>query len=127
MDSHFSMVLPQNAAETLKIWGIPTGPFLKRSVARNYLNKAVWAREIMTWNENNLNIEFEDPDDRIERWEGVINPTIKDSGYYMPGIGAPDCGTYNKRFELVLHPKGPNSYYFNPSDGRVHLKSSDRT
>jgi hypothetical protein len=127
MDSHFSMVLPQNAAETLKIWGIPTGPFLKRSVARNYLNKAVWAREIMTWNENNLNIEFEDSDDRIERWEGVINPTIKDSGYYMPGIGAPDCGTYNKRFELVLHPKGPNSYYFNPSDGRVHLKSSDRT
>ncbi|MCI2082391.1 MAG: DUF4861 family protein [Bacteroidales bacterium] len=127
MDSRFSMTLPKNVTETLNIWGIPTGPFLKRSKARDYLRKAVWARDIMTWNENDLNIEFADPDDRIERWEGVINPPIRESGYYMPGIGGPDCGIYNKRFELELHPKGPNIYYFNPSDGRVHLKGSDKT
>ena len=109
------------------IRGIPAGPVLKRSSARDYLQTVTWERLLMTWNENNLNIAFNDPKDTIERWEGVINAESTDSGYYMPRIGSPDCGPYNKRYELALKPSGPNEFYFNPADHRIHLKNSDRT
>ena len=125
--SDFTMLLPENETENFKIRGIPTGPVLKRSTARDYLRTTTWERVIMTWNENNLNMAYNDPNDMIERWEGVINAASTDSGYIMPRIGAPDCGPYNKRYELVLSPKGPNEYYYLPADGRVHLKYSDRT
>lgn len=124
MASDFKVRLSET--ETFTIRGIPSGPVLKRSEARNYLNGMTWAREMMTWNENNLNIEFEDPNNTIERWEGVINPTITLPGYYMPGIGAPDCGIFNKRFELLMSPSTVNEYYFNPADMKVHLKNADK-
>jgi len=126
-DSDFKMFLPEDQTETFNIRGIPTGPVLKRATAREFLDTVTWERVIMTWNENNLNIAFDDPDDNIERWEGIINAASTDSGFYMPRIGAPDCGPLNKRYELLLTPQGPNEYYFNPADSRVHLKYSDRT
>ncbi|HAC73856.1 MAG TPA: hypothetical protein DDZ69_04980, partial [Porphyromonadaceae bacterium] len=126
-ESDFTMYLPEEQTEHFMIRGIPTGPVLKRSTARNYLQTVTWERVLMTWNENNLNIAFNDPKDTIERWEGVINAASTDSGYVMPRIGAPDCGPYNKRYELVLKPPGPNEFYFNPADHRVHIKNSDRT
>lgn len=125
--SDFTMLLPGNETEHFMIRGIPTGPVLKRSTARDYLRTTTWERVIMTWNENNLNMAYNDPNDVIERWEGVINAASTDSAYIMPRIGAPDCGPYNKRYELVLSPKGPNEYYYLPADGRVHMKYSDRT
>jgi len=125
--SDFTMYLPEEQTEHFMIRGIPTGPVLKRSTARNYLQTVTWERVLMTWNENNLNIAFNDPKDTIERWEGVINAASTDSGYVMPRIGAPDCGPYNKRYELVLKPSGPNEFYFNPADHRVHIKNSDRS
>lgn len=125
MESVFNMVLPEKHTEEFTIMGIPAGPVLKRTDARKYLQKVVWAREMLTWNENNLNIEFETPWNTIERWEGVINPRCDVDGSYMPRIGAPDCGLFNKRFEVLLRPTRPNRYYFNPSDGRVHLKGAD--
>ena len=125
--SNFTMFLPQEQTENFTLRGIPTGPVLKRSSAREYLQTVTWERLLMTWNENNLNIAFNDPKDIIERWEGVINAESTDSGYYMPRIGGPDCGPYNKRYELVLHPTGPNTYYFNPADHRIHFQNSDRT
>lgn len=126
-ESDFTMYLPEEQTEHFMIRGIPTGPVLKRSGARKFLQTVTWERVLMTWNENNLNIAFNDPDDTIERWEGVINAASTDSGYYMPRIGAPDCGPYNKRYELVLQPTGPNKFYYNPSDHRIHLENSDRT
>ena len=126
-ESDFNMYLTEGQTENFTIQGIPTGPVLKRSIARKFLQTVTWERVLMTWNENNLNIASNDPNDTIERWEGVINAASTDSGYYMPRIGAPDCGPYNKRYELVLHPKGCNEYYYNPSDHRIHMKHSDRT
>jgi len=126
-ESDFTMYLPEEQTEHFMIRGIPTGPVLKRSTARNYLQTVTWERVLMTWNENNLNIAFNDPKDTIERWEGVINAASTDSGYVMPRIGAPDCGPFNKRYELVLKPAGPNEFYFNPADHRVHIKNSDRS
>ncbi|MDD4427814.1 MAG: DUF4861 family protein [Paludibacter sp.] len=125
--SDFTMILPEKETEHFVIRGIPTGPVLKRTAARDYLRTTTWERAIMTWNENNLNIAYNDPNDVIERWEGVINAASTDSAYIMPRIGAPDCGPYNKRYELVLSPKGPNEYYYLPADGRVHMKYSDKT
>jgi hypothetical protein len=125
--SNFTMCLPEEQTENFTIRDIPTGPVLKRSSARDYLQTVTWERLLMTWNENNLNIAFNDPKDTIERWEGVINAESTDSGYYMPRIGGPDCGPYNKRYELVLEPSGPNEFYFNPADHRVHIKNSDRS
>ena len=121
------MSLPEEQTEQFMVRGIPTGPVLKRSTARNYLRTVTWERVLMTWSENNLNIAFNKPKDIIERWEGVISAASTDPGYHMPQIGGPSCGPYNKRYELVLKPSGPNEFYFSPADHRVHLKNSDRS
>jgi len=126
-NSDFSLHLGKEQTETFMIRGFPTGAVLKRSVARAFLQSVTWSRVMMTWDENDLNIAFNDPHDKIERWEGVIAASCKEPGYYMPQIGGPDCGPFNKRYELVLSPTGPNEYYFNPADHRVHIKNSDRT
>ena len=125
--SDFNLHLGKEQSETFTVRGIPTGPVLKRSIARNYLPTITWARVMMTWDENDLNIAWNDPNDQIERWEGIINTPYTEKGFYMPRIGAPVCGPYNKRNELVLNPTGPNEFYFNPADHRIHFKNSDKT
>lgn len=126
-ESDFNMHLGEDQTETFKIRGIPTGPVLKRSTARDYLQTVKWERVIMAWDENDLNIAWNIPGDTIERWEGIIAAESTDKGYIMPRIGDPHCGPFNKRYELVLKPTGPNEFYFNPADHRVHIKNSDRT
>jgi len=113
--------------ETLTIQGFPAGPILKRVNARSFFSRQTWARVLMAWDENDLNISGPSLSDTIERWEGVIAAPSTEKGYEMPAVGGPDCGPFNKRYELVLSPKGPNDYYFNPADHRIHLKNSDKT
>lgn len=125
--SDFNMYLKKEQMETFSIRGIPTGPILKRSLAREELQQTTWQRVLMTWDENDLNMAWNDPKDTIERWEGIISAASTDPGYVMPQIGGPACGPFNKRYELVLQPKGPNEFYFNPADHRIHIKNSDRT
>ncbi|MFA7044415.1 MAG: DUF4861 family protein, partial [Bacteroidales bacterium] len=125
--SDFNMHLGREQTETFTIRGIPSGPVLKRSIARDFLPTVTWERVMMTWDENDLNIAWNDPTDKIERWEGIISAANTEKGFYMPRVGAPDCGPYNKRYELVLKPAGPNEFYFNPADHRVHFKNSDKT
>lgn len=126
-ESDFNFYLGKRQTESIMIRGIPTGPILRRSTAREFMQKITWGRIIMTWDENDLNIAFNDPNDQIERWEGVIAAPCTDTGFYMPRIGGPNCGPFNKRYELVLKPKSPNEFYFNPADQRIHLKNSDKT
>jgi len=125
--SDFNLRLGIAQTESLKVRGIPTGPILKRSAAQEYLRSVTWARVLMAWNENDLNIAWHDPDDRIERWEGLIAAPSTEAGFYMSQIGGPNCGPFNKRYELVLRPAGPNEFYFNPADHRVHIKHSNKT
>ena len=125
--SDFSMYLGKDQTETFVYRGIPTGPVLKRSTARDYLKTVTWERIIMTWDENDLNMAWNIPNDTIERWEGIIADASTDEGYYMTRVGNPHSGPLNKRNELILKPKGPNEFYFNPADHRVHIKNSDRT
>lgn len=126
-DSDFNMHLGKEQTETFTVRGIPTGPVLKRSIARDFLKTVTWERVIMAWDENDLNIAWNIPGDTIERWEGVIAAPSTDKGFEMARVGNPHCGPFNKRYELVLKPTGPNEFYFNPADHRIHIKNSDRT
>jgi hypothetical protein len=77
--------------------------------------------------ENDLNIAWNVPNDYSERWEGIISAPSTEPGFEMPQVGGPNCGPFNKRYELVLDPSGPNEFYFNPADHRIHIKDSDKT
>ncbi len=118
---------PESQGNFFTIRNFPAGPVIKRNIARTVLNKTTWARVLMTWDENDLNIARTADFYTIERWEGVIGAPQNDPGFEMPGVGWPDCGSFNKRYEIVLHPEGPNKYYFNPADRRIHIRGSDRT
>lgn len=126
-ESDFSLRLGKDQTESFELRGFPTGQVVKRSTARESLKSINWARVLMTWDENDLNTAWDRPGDKIERWEGIISAGVKDPGYYMPQVGGPDCGPYNKRYELVLEPSGANEFYFHPADHRIHIKGSDRT
>ncbi|MDI9606409.1 MAG: DUF4861 family protein [Bacteroidota bacterium] len=123
----FTMRIPGKQTEHFMFRGIPTGPVMKRDAARDYMRSVIWERVLMVWDENDLNIAYNDPNYLIERWEGIISAASTDSGYVMPRIGGPDCGPFNNRYEMVLKPEGPNEFYFNPADHRLHIKNSDRT
>ena len=125
--SNFNFHIGQNQTKTLELRGFPTGPFISRESAVPFIKSVTWARVMMTWDENDVNIAWDEPGNYIERWEGIIAAPSKESGYEFPQIGGPNCGYFNRRFELVLHPSGPNEYYFNPADHRIHLKNSDKT
>lgn len=116
-------------SEQVSLRGIPTGEFLSRNRIKTFLRDVVAEKALMTWDENDLNIAW-DPKEilrTMERWEGIIAPPIADPGFEMPVIGGPNCGIYNKRFELLTQPEAPFVYYFNPSDRRIHVKESERT
>lgn len=116
----------KDVCETIWIEGFPAR-ILKRNEMVPFLEKQVWSREIMTWDENDLNIPYRVPDYTIERWEGVIASESTEKGAEMPRIGWPDCGPVNKRYEVIMHPKVLNSFYYSPGDQRIHAKGSDKT
>ena len=119
---------PDSEGEFFTIRGFPAGPVIERNITRSVLNETTWARVLMTWDENDFNVAWtSDSSYTIERWEGVVGSPQNEPGFKMPGIGWPDCGPFNKRYEMVLKPKGPNEYYFNPADRRIHIKNSDKT
>lgn len=126
-DSDFTFRLSDEHTESFTLRDRPTGSVIKRSTARDVLNSMQWARVLMTWDENDLNTAWDRPGDKIERWEGIISAASREPGYYMPQVGGPDCGPFNKRYELVLNPEGTNEFYFNPSDHKIHIKNSDKT
>lgn len=124
--SQQSVKYSDDMCNTIMIEGFPA-KILKRSVMVPFLSKQIWNREILTWDENDLNIVIGDPNYTIERWEGLLAADSKEKGYEMPKVGGPDSGPFNKRFEVVLHPKVPNEYYYSAGDKRIHIKASDKT
>ncbi len=82
----------------------------------------------MTWDENDLNKAWDGKRTDIERWEGIIAAPSTEKGFEFPVIGGPpDCGPYNKRYQVLTKPSLPNEFYFNPAEGRLHIKNSDKT
>ena len=114
-------------SEVITIRGIETRPVLKRSEATSFFSDVTWSKVLMTWDENDLNIAGDLNRPNIERWEGVIASPSTEEGFEFPVIGGPNCGPYNKRYQIVMHPSGPNEFYFNPAEGRLHIMHSDKT
>lgn len=124
-DETWGLIPGSDKTESIEIAGIPTLPIIKRNMAAAYFNDIVWSRVLMTWDEIDLNIAWGGlPDDR---WEGVIAAPSEDEGFEFPAIGGPNCGPFNKRYEIVLNPAASNQFYFSPSDSRLHIKHSDKT
>lgn len=124
-ESDFNFKLNDDQIETFRIRGFPTGGVIKRETARETLKSIQWARVLMTWDENDLNSAWNRKGDYIERWEGIISSGVNEPGFFMPQVGGPDCGPYNKRYELLLNPDGPNQFYFNPASHKIHLRECD--
>ncbi len=114
--------------EPVMIHGIPTTPLMKYDAAHHFLNSLKWKDIILTWDENDNNVNNMRGNYRdgryvedFERWEGVIaskNPKFE-------GIGGPDCGEYNKRYELISKQGHQIKLYYAPADQRLHLLHAD--
>ncbi len=126
-ESDFTLHISKDESETITLWGFPAYPVMIRQKTIPFLNRQTWARVMMIWDENDVNIAWDEPGNYIERWEGIISTPSQEPGYEFPQIGGPNCGFFNRRFELILNPSGPNEYYFNPADHRIHLKNSNKT
>ncbi len=109
-------------AERTVIRGIPTGPFIRWSIAPRFALPIRWERMLLTWDENDYNIDGQGHADANERWEGVIAQGNPD----FPQVGGPGCGPFNKRYELALQPQSGVEIYYHPTDQRVHLKGATR-
>ncbi len=125
--SNFTLHFDKSQAETLSLRNLSAGPAMTRETTIPFIQSTKWARVLMAWDENDLNIAWDRPGIYIERWEGIIAAPSIEKNFEFPVIGGPHCGPYNKRYELVLSPGGPNKYYFSPSDHRIHFKNSDKT
>lgn len=111
-----------------KIRGFETGLMLAPQKASDFLRPIVWGGELMTWDENDVNVDVRWPSQAGERWEGILNNAYtKDGKVIFPAVGGPSCGPFNKRNEYVEKPKGANEFYFSPADQRMHIKNATRT
>lgn len=116
------LALDMRITERRMLRGITTAPFLLYHVAPQYCRETQWADYMLTWDENDLNIDgagIKDGrfTDTQERWEGVItrgNDSFKQ-------IGGPNSGEFNERFEMVTQPTGPMKLYYASTDQRLHL------
>ena len=111
------IALPDGSTEALDLRGIPVAPTITFAAAQSLPASLVWDRMLLTWDENDDNVEGVEYRDRHERWEGVVAPGVEN---FDPIPGA-HCGVLNKRFELALQTGKPAAVYFQPADHRIHL------
>ncbi|GMU91369.1 MAG: hypothetical protein AMXMBFR4_04270 [Candidatus Hydrogenedentota bacterium] len=112
---------PESDAERAAVMGIATGRMLTFDAAQRAAGLA-WDRVLLTWDENDHNVDGETFADTNERWEGVI--AMGTEGF--DAIGSPHVGAFNKRYELAIRPGKPMELYYHPADQRVHLKYAQR-
>ncbi|MBM3290793.1 MAG: hypothetical protein FJY92_11640, partial [Candidatus Hydrogenedentes bacterium] len=116
------LALPEGSTETFDLRGAPTAPTLTFAAAQAFPQQAAWDGLLLTWDENDDNVEGVEYKGRRENWEGVVAPAIE--GFEaVPGT---HCGTLNKRFELAAHTGKPATIYFHPADHRIHLLGAKR-
>ncbi len=111
-----------DALETIQLRGIPTDPFLAYEPGQTVGVPVVWDRMLLTWDEDDNNVDGQRYADTHERWEGVIANGTED----FPQVGGPSCGPVNKRNELALQPGHPIQVYLDPVDQRIHLRGAQR-
>jgi hypothetical protein len=115
------VTLPESSCIRLDIRGIKTAPVFKWSEMRLFAKMAKWGKTLLTWDENDNNIDPRPGSLHYERWEGVLN----DSSEFMPQVGGPSCGPYNKRNEIDSDRSGEFRFYYSPVDRRFHLLGAE--
>jgi hypothetical protein len=110
------------SVQTIQLRGMPTGPFLAWAPGQTAGLSAVWDRMLLTWDEDDNNVDGQRYDDTNERWEGVIANGTED----FPQVGGPSCGPVNKRNELAIQTGQPMQVYLHPVDQRIHLRGAQR-
>jgi len=116
------LVFAPAEGEAISLRGIPAHAFLSYAVTPDFARRTVWGPTMLTWVENDHNVNEDSYAEPEERWEGVICPGTE--GFAQ--IGGPHCGRFNKRFELALDPEAPFKVYYAATDQRIHLIGADR-
>ncbi len=114
--------IPPNLTERINLRGGPTEPLLAWNKARQFGDSAAWKKVLLTWVENDNNIDSNPNRDSHERWEGVIAEGNAD----FPPIGGPTVGIFNNRYELDLKNRSKLRLYLSSVDHRFHLFGADR-
>ena len=122
--SNFTLTLNDHQTEVMTIRGFQTLPVMSRKIAGTFFNDVVWSRVLMTWDENDLNVAWQEPGFGAERWEGIIAAPSLDKDFEFPQIGGPHCGHFNKRFQLVMNPAAANAFYFSPAEAAYISKTA---
>ncbi|MCE5231373.1 DUF4861 domain-containing protein [bacterium] len=141
--------------EPMRLRGIPTQPCPQWDKLPTVGRGVVWARTMFTWIEDGNNSDPEDKnfnerwegvitkriltpeqqkiEDELKAKEGkeppdksreAINLNIRENSIF-PRVGSPDCGEFNRRFEMVKNPAHPVAMYFHPVDQRIHIVGAD--
>ncbi len=107
----------ESDSERVMIRGRVTEPILRWDRMRQISKEARWNQIHLTWDENDCNVDPLPGRLHNERWEGVISHDNE----YIPRVGGPSCGPYNKRNEVDTDASGGMQMYFSPVDARLHL------
>ena len=113
--------LPEQSCIKLDIRGITTEPVFDWSRMREFAKNQNWGRTLLTWDENDNNIDPRPGSQHNERWEGILNH----GSDHMPQVGGPTCGPYNKRNEIDRDRSGEFRFYLSPVDRRLHLLGAE--
>ncbi len=114
--------IPSNLTQRITLRGGPTEPLLAWNKARQFGESANWEKVLLTWVENDNNIDSNPTRDSHERWEGVIAEGNAD----FPAIGGPTVGIFNSRYELDLKNRSKLRLYLSNVDHRFHLFGAER-
>ncbi|MBT4484309.1 MAG: hypothetical protein HOC71_11615 [Candidatus Latescibacteria bacterium] len=115
------VTLPANSCTTLSFRGTTADPVMGWELMRSYAKSEKWSKTHLTWDENDNNVDLRPGSIQYERWEGVLNH----GNEYMPQVGGPSCGAFNKRNEIDIDGSGKLGLYFSPVDQRFHLAGAE--
>jgi hypothetical protein len=112
---------PPSLADSLLLRDGRTLHFVAWDRARDFARWALWRSILLVWDEDDANVAPHSEARDRERWEGVIADPYKG----FPGVGGPDCGRINKRYELDRDGSGRLGVYFSSVDDRIHLRGAE--
>jgi hypothetical protein len=95
--------------------------FVAWNRARDFARWALWRSILLVWDEDDSNVAPVSTTPDRERWEGVIASPYRG----FPGVGGPDCGRANKRYEIDQDGSGRLGIYFSSVDDRIHLRGAE--
>lgn len=115
--------VPAALTEHVDLPGGPADPVLAWKHARKFGENAPWGKVLLTWVENDNNVDSQPGGDPHERWEGVLNSGSE----FFPQVGGPPVGPYNARYETDTDNSGKMKLYYSPADRRLHLLGADHS